>query len=86
MLLDLNEGVYFELEEVGARMWQLLSEHKRPAEVAHLVSVEYGVSEPSVSADLASCSTSCRLWDWFRFLEYRHPTSLLTNERYRRDR
>jgi len=52
MLLDLTEGVYFELEEVGARMWQLLSEHKSPAEVAHQVSIEYGVSEPSVSADL----------------------------------
>jgi hypothetical protein len=52
MLLDLTEGVYFELEEVGARMWQLLSEHKSPAEVAHQVSIEYGVSEPSVSAAL----------------------------------
>ena len=52
MLLDLNEGVYFELEEVGARMWQLLSEHKTPAEVAHQVSIEYGVSEPGVCDDL----------------------------------
>jgi hypothetical protein len=53
MLLELTEGAYYELEEVGARMWQLLAEHKTPAEVAHQISVEYQISEPSVSADLS---------------------------------
>jgi hypothetical protein len=52
MLLDLASGVYFELEGAGSRMWQLLAEQKSPAEVARLVSLEYQVSEASVSADL----------------------------------
>jgi len=52
MLLDLASGVYFELEGVGSRIWQLLAEQTAPAEVAHQISVEYGVDEASAADDL----------------------------------
>jgi hypothetical protein len=52
MLLDLASGVYYELEAVGSRIWQLLAEQTTPAEVAHQISVEYGVSEASAAEDL----------------------------------
>lgn len=53
MILDLSSGVYYELEGVGSRIWQLLAEEKTPAQVAHQISAEYGVSESSASNDLA---------------------------------
>jgi hypothetical protein len=53
MLLDLVSGVYYELEGVGARIWQLFDEQMTPAQVANQVSVEYGVSTTEASNDLA---------------------------------
>lgn len=52
MLLDLASGVYYELEGVGSRVWQLLAEETAPAEVAHRISVEYGVNEAAAANDL----------------------------------
>lgn len=52
MLLDLGSGVYYELEGVGSRIWQLLAEQTTPSEVAHQISVEYGISEASAADDL----------------------------------
>jgi hypothetical protein len=53
MILDLTSGVYYELEGVGSRIWQLLAGEMTPAQVAHQISVEYRVSEASVVSDLA---------------------------------
>lgn len=43
VLLDLKEGLYFGLNEVGARMWALISEGKSLAEVCDTLLVEYDV-------------------------------------------
>ena len=44
VLLDLDRGTYFGLNEVGSRTWALLGDHSRLAEVAELLLVEYEVS------------------------------------------
>jgi hypothetical protein len=53
MILDLRSGVYFELEGVGARIWQFIAEEKTPAQIAHLISDEYHIDEATAAADLA---------------------------------
>jgi len=52
MLLDLASGVYYELEGAGSRIWQMLVEETAPAEVARLISREYGISEANAADDL----------------------------------
>jgi hypothetical protein len=52
MLLDVASGVYYELEGVGSRIWQLLAEQAAPADVARQIGVEYGVGEASAANDL----------------------------------
>jgi hypothetical protein len=53
MILDLRSGVYYELEGVGARIWQLIAEEKAPAQIALIISDEYHVDEATAADDLA---------------------------------
>jgi hypothetical protein len=52
VLLHLGSGVYFGLDEVGARIWSLLSEGADLRTVARTVASEYGVDEVHCSDDL----------------------------------
>jgi len=52
VLLNLDSGTYFGLDAVGTRMWQLILEHERLAEVVQSVVAEYEVAEENCSADL----------------------------------
>jgi len=52
VLLNLNSGIYFGLDAVGTRMWQLIVEHERLAPVVQSVVAEYDVSESQSAADL----------------------------------
>ena len=49
MLLDLESGVYFGLDEVGTRVWTLLLERGTPAAVCDALIAEFDV-EPGVLA------------------------------------
>ena len=54
VILDLNSERYYGLDDVGTRMWQLLSEHGDVATVhAHLLA-EYDVEPPQLANDLAT--------------------------------
>jgi len=44
VLLHPDSGMYFGLDLVGTRMWQLIAEHERLADVAGAVVVEFEVS------------------------------------------
>ena len=54
IMLDLHSEYYFSLDDIGTRMWQLLSEHRETAVVvAHLLE-EYDVDEATLHQDLAA--------------------------------
>jgi len=52
VLLDLESGVYFGLDEVGARVWALLAERGTPAAVCAAMIDEYEVSAAALEADV----------------------------------
>lgn len=52
VLLNLNSGIYFGLDAVGTRMWQLIVEHEQLAPVVRSVVAEFDVSESQSAADL----------------------------------
>lgn len=52
VLLNLNSGIYFGLDAVGTRMWQLIVEHEQLAPVVRSMVAEYEVSEAQSAADL----------------------------------
>jgi superfamily II helicase len=52
ILLNLKTGVYFGLDEVGRRIWQLLKEHEDLSKVMEALLVEYDVSEERCREDL----------------------------------
>ena len=52
VLLNLKSGVYFGLDPVGTRIWQLFAEHEVLSEVARVVVAEYDVAEDKCSEDL----------------------------------
>ncbi|HEV8396911.1 MAG TPA: PqqD family protein [Vicinamibacterales bacterium] len=50
VLLDLESGVYFGLDEVGTRVWTLLVEQKTPDAVCQVMLDEFDV-DPGVLAE-----------------------------------
>ena len=52
VLLNLDSGRYFALNEVGARLWQLLAEHRRLAPVLEQMLTEYEVTAEQLRADV----------------------------------
>ena len=53
VILNLASGVYFGLDTVGARMWQLMSEHGSTDKVIAAMLDEYEVEERQLCSDLA---------------------------------
>lgn len=53
VLLDLSSGVYFGLDAVGARVWELLSEKPRSlAQLAEHVEAEFSAPRATIEEDL----------------------------------
>ena len=52
VLLDLDTGIYFGLDPVGTRMWNLLAEHRATEKVVEAMLGEYEVEEPRLRGDL----------------------------------
>jgi Coenzyme PQQ synthesis protein D (PqqD) len=57
VLLNLKSGVYFGLDPVGTRIWQLFGDHPLLADVAQKVVAEYDVAEDRCAADLLALVT-----------------------------
>jgi predicted RND superfamily exporter protein len=53
VLLNLATGTYFGLDDVGTRMWQLISEHGSMDKVIEIMLDEYEVEERQLRDDLA---------------------------------
>ena len=52
VLLDLAAGVYFGLDRVGTRIWELLEQHKDTEPIVRAMLDEYDVEESRLRADL----------------------------------
>ena len=57
VLLNLKTGVYFGLDPVGRRVWQLLQEHDTLGAVLTALLNEYDVAETECVADLLALVT-----------------------------
>ena len=53
ILLDLNSGIYYSLDDVGGYIWSLLDVARTPRQLADLVSAEYAVEPETAMADIA---------------------------------
>ena len=51
-LLDLQRGVYFGLDAVGARVWALLSRGNETAEIVATLAREYDAPAETIDADV----------------------------------
>jgi len=54
VILDLEEGVYYGLNPVGARIWEQIQEPARIGEVATAIAEEYDVSYEQCFDDVVS--------------------------------
>jgi hypothetical protein len=52
VLLHLGTGVYFGLNAVGTRIWQLLGEGRAPAAIVDVLALEYDADRGTIAADL----------------------------------
>ncbi len=51
-LLNVETGVYFGLDEIGSRMWDLLCEHRQLRVVAERMESDFDVEPDRLRADL----------------------------------
>ena len=56
VILDLANGEYFALDDVGARLWSALEAGRTVEEVAHEIAAEYDVPVDRAIVDLAALS------------------------------
>lgn len=54
VLLDYDRGIYYGLNPVGARVWQLLSEGEAMERILARLADEYDVSPQTLEADVAT--------------------------------
>jgi hypothetical protein len=52
VMLDLDNGTYYGLDQVGTRIWQLLAEGKTLAQVCDTMIEEYEVSREEIERDV----------------------------------
>ena len=52
VLLNVETGVYFGLDAVGARIWELLTQGATEADIVNQLLVEYDVSPAQVGKDV----------------------------------
>lgn len=52
VLLNLSSGMYFGLDPVGTRIWQLIGEHGKLSDVVQVMVDEFEVGEDRCAADL----------------------------------
>ncbi|MEL7356053.1 MAG: PqqD family peptide modification chaperone [Cyanobacteria bacterium J06634_6] len=52
VILNLDSGMYYGLNEVGARIWEIIQQHSVFSEVHHILLEEYDVSSEACSQAL----------------------------------
>ena len=54
VILHLADGVYYGLNPVGARIWQLIQQPRRVSELVEIILSEYDVEEARCKQDVAA--------------------------------
>jgi len=54
VLLNLKTGVYFGLDVIGTRVWQLLADHGEVAKILEVLLAEYDVPRDRCAEDLVT--------------------------------
>lgn len=54
VVLNVDNGLYFELNPVGARIWALLQEGRTLVEICDVIATEYAVDREVCEADIVS--------------------------------
>lgn len=57
VILNLNTGVYWGLDPVGTRVWQLLQEQPRVGAILEILRAEYDAAEARLRQDLLDLLT-----------------------------
>ncbi len=52
VLLNLESGIYFGLDNVGERIWQAVAEGQTLGKIAAVIATEYDVDEAQAQADV----------------------------------
>ena len=52
VLLQVDRGIYFGLDETGTRIWQLLSDGRSQAEIVDVLLAEYDADPATLRADV----------------------------------
>jgi hypothetical protein len=52
VILELTQGIYYGLNEVGARIWELLKRPRRVGEIRDVILDEYEVAPQAVTRDV----------------------------------
>lgn len=60
VILDLVSGLYFGLDEVGSRVWELLSAGRTVSAICETLQNEYDVSADLLAADVEKLVTELR--------------------------
>ena len=60
VILNLESGIYFGLDPVGARIWQFIGGDKTLAEVCDAMLAEYDVSREDIERDVLSLAEALR--------------------------
>ena len=57
VILELTQGIYYGLNEVGARIWTLLKEPRRAGEIRDAIVDEYEVGSATATRDVLGLLT-----------------------------
>lgn len=57
VLLDLDSGLYFSLNETGARVWELCDGERDIAQIIDVITTEYDAPADSIRADVLELVT-----------------------------
>jgi hypothetical protein len=52
VVFNSESGVYYGLDNAGARVWELLQESRSPAQIGEILSAEYQVTQQRCEEDL----------------------------------
>lgn len=54
VILDMQQEQYFGLNDVGTRMWQMLSQGHHTDQIVHILLGEFDIDETTLRGDLAA--------------------------------
>ena len=73
VILELTQGVYYGLNAVGARIWELLKEPRTAGEIRDVILDEYDAEPEAVTRDLLGLLTDLADRGWIEVRDGKVP-------------